>query len=234
MKKDYRTGILDVHWSIRLFAMLPVCIVVDYLGFRLVSQLAFAPFWLEHVGTFLAAFLGGPLYAVLVGVLYQLWAAVSSGAAYGLPFGVYALLCSFGAVGCGASMGIAVRLGLIQSWKKATAAGVLIGALSAMVEFPVTMVLSGGNFYHNFFISNFYRNVLSLGVMPWLTPLVNLACRIVAEIVDKTLTVWIVYAIIRLLPDFWYRYFKVEKEMGFEVVQKKLPNVENKENKDKK
>lgn len=214
MKKDYRTGILDIHWSLRLIVMVPVCVCVNWLFSSLVNQSAVVPLWLEQVGTFLSAYFGGPLYAILTGVVSQLVLYHANG-------WLYTALCTFGISGCAIAMGITVRLGLIQSWKKATAAGVLIGLISAMMEFPVAMAISGGGFGSNYPLNYLYIRLSHLDILPGLLPLINLGCRILAEIPDKLLTVWIVYGIIRLAPDFWNKYFRVEKPVPIEMIKKK-------------
>lgn len=169
-----------------VLALIAVCAVTN-LSVGFIVAAFKLPFYLDSIGTVLAAAMGGPMIgiatavvSVLVGSLYTptLWAYVLTGVAIAL----YTAVC--------------VRLGYLRSLGATIAWGLGLGVIAAIVSAPVTAYLWGGVSFTGSDAITAYFRVLGKTVLDSV-----LLSGLSTDPVDKLFTSLIAYAVLRRLPD---------------------------------
>ena len=122
-------------WDTFQLVFLTFCIALN-IGIGAIAGMIKLPFYLDSIGTFIGAALGGWFYGATVGVLSVLISAViiyPTAPAYAGTAIVIALSVSF-----------LVRYKFLKSLFITIIGGLLVGVLSAIVSAPVTTYLYGG------------------------------------------------------------------------------------------
>jgi energy-coupling factor transport system substrate-specific component len=172
--------------SPRLLALIPSAVAINLaIGF-VVNQLGL-PLYLDSVGTVLASALAGPLAGVITGLVSQLVRSLYEGFIW-LPFGLVQVLIALLAALAAARHGFR-SLGRSLAW------GVLVGAAAGLLSAVIS-----------YFI---FRGVTATGVttvtllltrMGLTTAQAVTASSLGTDLLDKTIVLMLVGAILRALP----------------------------------
>lgn len=117
-----------------LFAV--ICIFINiagkYIGTKIIS-----PFWLDSIGTGLAAYFLGPIWGAGIGVLVDIsYAAITRD----MVVGLYSLT----AIAIGYTIGICARRGYIGEIRMMLPVSALVALVSAIVSLPINCVFYDG------------------------------------------------------------------------------------------
>ena len=188
---------MKINWNVRLLLLLPVLVGADLAIRFLVTEADAVPLWLDSFGPLLGACIGGPLYGILVAVLYGLCAALVAG---GLP--AAALLFIAADAGVAACFGTYARLGFFSS-----GGGMALGVgccslIEACLRTPMTLALYGGVRTHHFLVTALFQFLTAKGVY---VPAASFVSFFLFDLVDKALVLAAIAALVRLLPLEWFR-----------------------------
>lgn len=174
-----------MDFSVIAIIMIPIAVAINVIGGQITNLLKL-PFYLDTIGTILMSALGGPVIGSLTVILSTLFNSLLRPQAF--PFvltGIgIALLCSF-----------ATRLGAFKALWRAGVLGVLTAILSVLISAPIVVFLFGG-------ISGTGTSVVTGLLMAtgkqMLTSVITTG--LIFGIFDKTLSVIVVYLLLRSLP----------------------------------
>lgn len=168
-----------------LVALIPIAIAINFVG-KYLALAIHLPLFLDTIGTVLAGVLGGPWTGALAGALTNI--------IYGLALHPtstpYAIV----------NLAIGIFAGLAAPWFRrpggTLAAGIIITFIAAILSAPITAVLFGGvTGSGTDLITAFF---LKTGRNIWQSVF---ATEFLVEIVDKVVTCYIVFFILRGLPQ---------------------------------
>lgn len=160
------------------------CIVINtvgkYIGMQLIS-----PFWLDSIGTGLAAYFLGPAWGAAAGVLVDIsYAAVT----HDTVVGFYGLT----AIAIGYTVGICAKRGYIGQLKLMLPVSMLLALTSTLVSLPINCIFYGGK------TGNIWGDGIFGMFQSWNVPFILSA--FVAEhfldIVDKLTIILVIYLIL--------------------------------------
>jgi energy-coupling factor transport system substrate-specific component len=133
-KKSVIQGVLD-QFSTKSLVLIPISVGINLVGGTIASSLKL-PVFLDMIGTIVAAALGGPWVAALVGLLANIFLALVTTPQY-LP---YALV----SIGCGLVAGFMIRAGLFKKWWGIGITWLAVTLISVIIASTVTVVFFGG------------------------------------------------------------------------------------------
>ena len=171
------------HWQ--SYVLIVVCVIVNIIGKNLALK-AELPFWLDAIGTLIAAIQLGPVGGAIAGACLNIYTAATSNI-LSLPFIIVS-------IAIGVSVGIFFPKDKKLDAFAVIATAVFAGFVSVILSTPLDMLLNGGD------IGNIWGDSLvvmlsqSLSV-PWLCTLLGQAF---VDIPDKAVSVVIAVAVIQL------------------------------------
>lgn len=118
-----------------MLVLISTCIAINMVLGQVASMIKL-PIFLDSIGTFIAALLGGPWIAALTGLLTNLiWGLISSPVA--AAFAPVAIV-------IGLSAGFLTRTGMFNTWYKVVISGVIITICLTLVATPIRTYLFAG------------------------------------------------------------------------------------------
>ncbi|MGL4675129.1 MAG: ECF transporter S component [Wohlfahrtiimonas sp.] len=169
-----------------MLVLISTCIAINMVLGQVASMIKL-PIFLDSIGTFIAALLGGPWIAALTGLLTNLiWGLISSPVA--AAFAPVAIV-------IGLSAGFLARTGMFNTWYKVIISGVIITICLTLVATPIRTYLfagvtgSGADFivaYIHATGENLWKSVASTIVL--------------ANLADKIITGLIAWQLVKHLP----------------------------------
>ncbi|GAA5101848.1 ECF transporter S component [Wohlfahrtiimonas larvae] len=118
-----------------MLVLISTCIAINMVLGQVASIIKL-PIFLDSIGTFIAALLGGPWIAALTGLLTNLiWGLISSPVA--AAFAPVAIV-------IGLSAGFLARTGMFNTWYKVVISGVIITICLTLVATPIRTYLFAG------------------------------------------------------------------------------------------
>lgn len=171
------------NWSLKLVLMIPVLVAVNIIG-NLICNAIGLPLWLDTLGTFTGSIIGGPIYGAIVAAIYQVIACWDLGLAV-------MVLYMLGAVAAAIMFGLLNRFGLILNYKQAIRAGIILALFVTIIQMPINLAIDGGYYEANIITKSLYEffdSQVGLNI-----PLTSLISRVVAELLDKVISIFIVY-----------------------------------------
>jgi energy-coupling factor transport system substrate-specific component len=133
-KKTFVQGIKD-QFSTKTLVLIPIAVGINLVGGMIASSLKL-PLFMDMIGTILAAALGGPWVAALVGLLTNIFLALVSNPVY-LPY-------SLVSIGSGLVAGFMIRGGLFKKWWGIVLTWLAVTLISVILSSTITVVLFGG------------------------------------------------------------------------------------------
>lgn len=117
-----------------ILALMVVCILLN-LGLGFLVSAVKLPFYLDSIGTVLAAYLLGPAWGIAVGIL-----SVLIGSIYTPTLWAYAAT----AIAISIYTSVAKKVGFLEKFPATVILGLLLGVVASLVSAPVTAILYGG------------------------------------------------------------------------------------------
>lgn len=118
-----------------MLVLISTCIAINMVLGQVASMIKL-PIFLDSIGTFIAALLGGPWIAALTGLLTNLiWGLISSPVA--ATFAPVAMI-------IGIAAGYLARFGMFNNWYKVIISGVIITLCVTIVATPIRTYLFAG------------------------------------------------------------------------------------------
>ena len=185
------------RWNTFQLVFLAFCVALN-VGIGAIVGLLKLPLYLDSIGTFIAAGIGGWFYGSIVGLLAVLISAIvisPTAPAYAGTAIIIALCVS-----------ILVRYGFLKSLTMTIVGGLIVGIISAIVSAPVTTFLFGGvSLAGADAVTAFFRamghNLLESVIFGGLA----------TDPVDKLATSLITLSLLKVLPKRLYQHFPKEK-----------------------
>lgn len=177
MKKSFTTMVL---------ILIPIAIAVNFIGGQLASILKL-PMYLDMIGTILVGAVAGPLPAMVAGLVTNLILGLSSPT--WIPYAIVQ-------IACGAVAGFAAKKGAFKDWRWTALTAVGIWAAALLTAVPITTILFGGiaGGGGGSVITAFF---LTTGQGLWASVT---GSALITETVDKFLSTFIVFFIIKAIP----------------------------------
>lgn len=169
--------------------LIPACIGINYLG-KLFASLLKLPLWLDSIGTCIGGVLGGPIIGAICGAANNLIYGFTTGDSITLVYAITSL-------GIGMAAGIMARLGKMEKLSGALLTSIVAGAAAVVISTPLNCIFWGGT------TGNVWGDALFAATQASNMPVVlgSFLDEVVVDIPDKIVTVLIVFAIIKGLPE---------------------------------
>lgn len=177
-------------------------IVVNSLARWIVNALN-APFWLDTLGTCLAAVIGGPIVGVAAGILQNIL--------YGMLFQSLTVVYFVCQIMVGLIVGILFYYGSLRNFSGILIAGFLLGLLMVLVCTPINLFFNGG-VSDNVWGDELFDGAVAQGVPVWIA---SFLAELIVEIPDKILTIILTAVIYNLLPEKWLEFLR--GKMSFQI-----------------
>ncbi len=171
--------------SLMTILLFPIAIAINFVGGQIVALLKL-PIFLDCIGTVLVSALTGPVGGAIVGVLTNLLLGITQPTF--VPYGIVS-------AAIGIVAGVCAKKGMFKTPKKVALVGVFVWIITQVTAIPITTYLFGGVTGSG---SSFVTGLL-VGAGQGLFKAV-FTTSILTETVDKFITVFIVYFIIKSIP----------------------------------
>ncbi|MDD2678804.1 MAG: ECF transporter S component [Candidatus Nanoarchaeia archaeon] len=183
------------EFSTTALVLIPICIGINQIG-RLISTALQLPIYLDTIGTVFMAMLAGPWVAGVGGFLTNVVTAI----AYGRPTSVF-----FGIVqlAVGLIAGWFVYKGWLKKGINVLWTGALIAVLAALVSSVIVVYVRGGVSASG--VDAVVAVFLASGQGFWAS---IISARILTEMLDKIIAVFIPWISVKRLPEKYARLFK--------------------------
>lgn len=163
-----------------------VCILINIVG-KYIGTIIISPFWLDSIGTGLAAYFLGPIWGAGIGLLVDLsYAAITQNPVVGL----YGLT----AIAIGYTVGICAKRGYIGKMRMMLPVSALIAFVSTIVSLPINCIFFNG------MTGNIWGDGIFSMLHSWDVPFI--ASAFVAEhfldVVDKVTIVLVLYLVLAI------------------------------------
>lgn len=163
-----------------------VCILINIVG-KYIGTIIISPFWLDSIGTGLAAYFLGPIWGAGIGLLVDLsYAAITQNPVVGL----YGLT----AIAIGYTVGICAKRGYIGKMRMMLPVSALIAFVSTIVSLPINCIFFNG------MTGNIWGDEIFSMLRSWDVPF--FASGFVAEhfldVVDKVTIVLVLYLVLAI------------------------------------
>ena len=195
------SNIFKTKLNAACIVLIPACIGINYLG-KLFASVLKLPLWLDSIGTCIGAVLGGPIIGGICGAANNLIYGFTTGDSITL---VYALT----SLGIGVAVGIMARLGRMKKLSGAVLTACVAGFVAVLISTPLNILFWGGT----------TGNLWGDAVFAWSqasglpVALGSFLDEVIVDVPDKLITLLIVFAIIKGLPQKLTSLY----EMGDEV-----------------
>lgn len=177
---------MEKKFSTMTLLLIPVGIAINVIGGQMASVLRL-PLYLDIIGTITIGLIGGIIPGVLVGLLTNLINAIFTPTM--LPYVIVSVAFGF-------LSGVLSKKGMFLSKKKVAISGVLLALVAVALATPITAFVMGG-------ITGGGNSVIivtlqSMGFNLLTATLISTFCT---EMLDKLLTVFICYGIVRSMSS---------------------------------
>lgn len=170
-------------------------IVINSLARWMVNALN-APFWLDTLGTCLAAVIGGPIVGAAAGILQNIL--------YGMLFQSLTVVYFVCQIMVGLIVGILFYYGSLRNFSGILIAGFLLGLLMVLICTPINLLFNGG-VSDNVWGDELFDGAVAQGVPVWIA---SFLAELIVEIPDKILTIILTAVIYNLLPEKWLEFLR--------------------------
>ncbi len=186
---------VKAEFTTTAIVLIPIAIGINQVG-RLISTALGLPIFLDTIGTVFMAMLAGPWVASVGGFLTNVVTAIAYGRATSVFFGVVQL-------GVGLIAGLFVYKGWLKKLWSVFTTGALIAVMASLISAFMVVVVRGGvsgtgvDAVVAFFLasgSGFWTSIIS--------------ARIITEMIDKIIAVFVPWLSIKRLPEKYARLFK--------------------------
>ena len=177
-----------ISWTWNTLVLIAAAIVVNSLA-RFVVNALNAPFWLDTLGTCLAAVIGGPIVGVFAGVIQNFL--------YGMLFQSLTMIYFVCQILVGLLVGIFFYYGSLRNFSGILMTGFILGLIMVIVCTPINLILNGG-VSDNVWGDELFDGAVFQGVPMWAA---SALAELAVEIPDKILTMILTAVIYNVLPE---------------------------------
>lgn len=197
---------MEKKFSTMTLMLIPVGIAINVIGGQMASVLRF-PLYLDIIGTVTIGLIGGVIPGVLVGLLTNLINAIFTPTM--LPYAIVSVAFGF-------LSGVLSKKGMFLTKKKVVLSGILLAIVAVILATPITTFVFGG-------ITGGGNSVIivtlqSMGLNLFTATLISTFCT---EMLDKLLTVFICYGIVRSMSNRYLSKFP----LGYIYLNTEKPEV---------
>ena len=173
-------------FSLMVILLIPVAIAINIVGGQMTSMLKI-PVDLDMIGVILVGALAGPIPAAVTGVLTNLINGVMDPS--WLPYA----FCSFF---IGITSGLLSKYNMMNKIWKLIVSGIVIALVATVTATPITVFFFGG-------ATGGGASMIAAGLMATGKQILEavLSVYIVTETIVKTISVFVAYIIIKVIPD---------------------------------
>lgn len=173
-------------FSLMVILLIPVAIAINIVGGQMTSMLKI-PVDLDMIGVILVGALAGPIPAAVTGVLTNLINGVMDPS--WLPYA----FCSFF---IGIASGLLSKYNMMNKIWKLIVSGIAIALVATVTATPITVFFFGG-------ATGGGASMIAAGLMATGKQILEavLSVYIVTETIGKTISVFVAYIIIKVIPD---------------------------------
>ncbi len=175
------------NWTTLTLVLIPIAIIINIV----IGQIIFAlkiPLYMDSIGTVLVGVLAGPWIGALTGLLANLiWGLSGLNVTYA-PFAAVAAI-------IGLLAGLFAEAGWLRSWWKVILAGLITGLIAAAVSAPISAYVFGGVTGAGTDVVVAIFRGMGFAVLP-----ASFAQGVSSDPLDKAVTFFVVWLIVRLLP----------------------------------
>jgi energy-coupling factor transport system substrate-specific component len=172
-------------YSTMVILLIPIGIAINYVGGQIALILKL-PVFIDVIGTILVGALAGPLFGAITGLVTNLILGIT--APTWIPYAIVN-------VAIGIVAGLCAQKGWFKTVKGAFITSVLIWLITQLTANPVTVYLFGGvTGSGSSFITSF---LIATGQSLWQSVITT---ALITETVDKFISVFIVFFIIKAIP----------------------------------
>jgi energy-coupling factor transport system substrate-specific component len=172
-------------YSTMAILLIPIGIAINYVGGQIALILKL-PVFIDVIGTILVGALAGPLFGAITGLVTNLILGIT--APTWIPYAIVN-------VAIGIVAGLCAKKGWFKTVKGAFITSVLIWLITQLTANPVTVYLFGGvTGSGSSFITSF---LIATGQSLWQSVITT---ALITETVDKFISVFIVFFIIKAIP----------------------------------
>ena len=173
-------------FSLMVILLIPVAIAINIVGGQMTSMLKI-PVDLDMIGVILVGALAGPIPAAVTGVLTNLINGVMDPS--WLPYA----FCSFF---IGITSGLLSKYNMMNKIWKLIVSGIVIALVATVTATPITVFFFGG-------ATGGGACMIAAGLMATGKQILEavLSVYIVTETIGKTISVFVAYIIIKVIPD---------------------------------
>ncbi|PKM68226.1 MAG: ECF transporter S component [Firmicutes bacterium HGW-Firmicutes-10] len=172
-------------YSTMAILLIPIGIAINYVGGQIALILKL-PVFIDVIGTILVGALAGPLFGAITGLVTNLILGIT--APTWIPYAIVN-------VAIGIVAGLCAQKGWFKTVKGALITSVLIWLITQLTANPVTVYLFGGvTGSGSSFITSF---LIATGQSLWQSVITT---ALITETVDKFVSVFIVFFIIKAIP----------------------------------
>lgn len=173
-------------FSLMVILLIPVAIAINIVGGQMTSMLKI-PVDLDMIGVILVGALAGPIPAAVTGVLTNLINGVMDPS--WLPYA----FCSFF---IGITSGLLSKYNMMNKIWKLIVSGIVIALVATVTATPITVFFFGG-------ATGGGASMIAAGLMATGKQILEavLSVYIVTETIGKTISVFVAYIIIKVIPD---------------------------------
>ena len=173
-------------FSLMVILLIPVAIAINIVGGQMTSMLKI-PVDLDMIGVLLVGALAGPIPAALTGVLTNLINGIMDPS--WLPYA----FCSFF---IGISAGLLSKYNMMNKIWKLAVSGIIIALVATVTATPITVFFFGG-------ATGGGASMIAAGLMATGKQILEavLSVYIVTETIGKMISIFVAYAIIKVIPD---------------------------------
>lgn len=175
------------QFSSRSLVLIVICVAINMIAGQMISMLKL-PLFLDSIGTVLCAVLAGPWVALFTGLVTNLL--------WGLLTGPIAAAFAPVSMVIGCVAGVMARAGWFKSFGRVVITGVVITLCLTVVAVPIRTYLFGGATGSGADFVVAYLYAVGEGLQE------SVAFTVVGvNLIDKILTVLIVWALLRRMPE---------------------------------
>ena len=175
------------QFSSRSLVLIVICVAINMIAGQMISMLIL-PLFLDSIGTVLCAVLAGPWVALFTGLVTNLL--------WGLLTGPIAAAFAPVSMVIGCVAGVMARAGWFKSFGRVVITGVVITLCLTVVAVPIRTYLFGGATGSGADFVVAYLHAVGEGLQE------SVAFTVVGvNLIDKILTVLIVWALLRRMPE---------------------------------
>jgi energy-coupling factor transport system substrate-specific component len=180
LKRDFSTISL---------AMIPVAIAINIAIGQIVKALRL-PLYLDSIGTVFVGAVAGPWVGALTGLLSNIiWALLFGDVTNTIPYAPVAAAIGFLA-------GVFGRYGWFKTWWRAILAGAITGVVASLMSAPITFYLFGGVVGTGMDVITAAFRSQGINMLT-----ANFLQGLATDPLDKAISFFVVYLILRALPD---------------------------------